>query len=137
MQTDWFNKPYYSLDAFLKEKYHEKIYKIAIDANMTCPNRDGTLGNNGCIFCGEVGSGDFAIKKEVSVQKQIELGKNLFQTKKIGNKFIAYFQSFTNTYAPISYLEQIYTEELNVPEVIGLSIATRPDCISMPIIALI
>ena len=104
---------------------------------MTCPNRDGTLGNNGCIFCSEVGSGDFAIKKEVSVQKQIELGKNLFQTKKIGNKFIAYFQSFTNTYAPISYLEQIYTEALNVPEVIGLSIATRPDCISMPIIALI
>ncbi len=129
--TNWHGKPYYSLDAYLKNTYGEKIYKIAIDAGFSCPNRNGTLGYGGCIFCSMGGSGDFAIKtaEHPSVSEQISAGISLFHHKKTGCRFIVYFQAYTNTYGPLSYLESIYTEALSEPRVAGISIATRPDCI--------
>lgn len=137
--TNWHGKPYYSLDAYLKNTYGEKIYKIAIDAGFSCPNRDGTLGYGGCIFCSMGGSGDFAIKtaEHPSVAEQISAGISLFHHKKIGCRFIAYFQAYTNTYGPLSYLESIYTEALSEPRVAGISIATRPDCISEDTVTLL
>lgn len=125
-------KPYYSLDAYLKNTYGEKLYKIAIDAGFTCPNRDGTLGTGGCIFCSAGGSGDYAVKIDglTGVKDQIAAGISLFGHKRIGQRFIAYFQAYTNTYAPLPHLYTLYTEALKEPSVAGISIATRPDCIS-------
>lgn len=130
---------YYSLNDYLRDKYGKKIYKIAIDAGFTCPNRDGTLGTGGCIFCSGAGSGDFAGDRHESITEQIEKGK-----KRIGNKvgrenggYIAYFQAYTNTYAPVNVLEEKYMEAINHPEVVGLAIATRPDCISDAVVELI
>ena len=125
-------KPYYSLDAYLKNTYGEKLYKIAIDAGFTCPNRDGTLGTGGCIFCSAGGSGDYAVKADglTGVKDQIAAGISLFGHKRIGQRFIAYFQAYTNTYAPLPRLYTLYTEALKEPSVAGISIATRPDCIS-------
>ncbi len=146
----WGDKPYYSLNEYCKNVYHEKLYKIALDAGFTCPNRDGTLGHRGCIFCSTGGSGDFAVKTYSNdiwqstdtdsvrqknavikpIQRQLEEGLTLFKGKKTGTRFIAYFQAFTNTYAPISYLQKVYTLALSHPDIAGISIATRPDCIS-------
>lgn len=138
----WNEKPYHSLDYDMKKRYGEKVYKIAIDAGMTCPNRDGKCGTGGCIFCSEGGSGDFAISKAAhnnidSIKSQLEKGKSLFHTKKTGNLFIAYFQSFTNTYAPVETLDTLYREALDEPDVAGISIATRPDCLEAPVIELL
>lgn len=138
----WNEKPYHSLDYDMKKRYGEKVYKIAIDAGMTCPNRDGKCGTGGCIFCSEGGSGDFAISKAAhnnidSIKSQLEKGKSLFHTKKTGNLFIAYFQSFTNTYAPVETLDALYREALDEPDVAGISIATRPDCLEAPVIELL
>lgn len=140
----WGEKPYHSLDYELKKCYGEKIYKIALDAGMTCPNRDGTLGTGGCIFCSAGGSGDFASPASSgqsaplrSIAEQITVGRSYFHTKKIGNRFIAYFQSFTNTYAPIERLKALYTEALLEPSVVGISIATRPDCLQDEVISLL
>lgn len=135
--VSWGGKPYYSLDSYLKETYGEKIYKIALDANMTCPNRDGSLDTRGCIFCGHGGSGDFAAKQAGSIKEQLALGKSYFKGKKIGTRFIAYFQSFTNTYAPVPYLKGIFTDALSEDDVAGISIATRPDCLSDEILTLL
>lgn len=133
MKKDWGGKPYHSLDYYLKSTYGEKIYKIALDAGMTCPNRDGKLDTRGCIFCSAGGSGDFA-SHGISIHEQLEKGKALFRDKKIGNRFIAYFQSFTNTYAEPDRLESLFTEALLEPDVVGISIATRPDCLEQPVI---
>lgn len=134
----WGDKSYRTINYELKKQYGEKIYKIALDAGMTCPNRDGTLGTRGCIFCSEGGSGDFAsaafATKRLSIREQLENGKKIFKTKKTGKLFIAYFQSFTNTYAPADYLEKIYYEALSEPDVVGISIGTRPDCIGDDVI---
>lgn len=132
----WFDKPYHSLDYEMKSTFGEKIYKIALDAKMTCPNRDGTCGTRGCIFCSEGGSGDFA-SSGASISEQLERGRNLFNSKKTGSKFIAYFQSYTNTYAPINVLEALFSEALSEPSVVGISIATRPDCLGDDVIALL
>lgn len=132
----WNEKPYHSLDYELKAQYGEKIYKIALDANMTCPNRDGSKGTRGCIFCSEGGSGDFAATGK-SISEQLEQGKSIFHSKNIGSKFIAYFQAFTNTYAPVEILEALYREALNEPSVVGISIATRPDCIGNDVLSLL
>lgn len=134
MKNNWNGKPYHSLDYYLKSTYGEKIYKIALDAGMTCPNRDGTLGTRGCIFCSAGGSGDFASHGS-SIQEQLEAGKALFHNKKTGSRYIAYFQSFTNTYAEPDHLERLFTEALFEPDVSGISIATRPDCLEPPVIA--
>lgn len=128
--SNWHGKPYYSLDAYCKNTFEHKCYKIALNAHMTCPNRDGSLGTQGCIFCSAGGSGDFAVStKGASIDAQINEGLSLFHDKKVGQHFIAYFQAYTNTYAPVDYLEQVYTESLNHPDVCGISIATRPDCL--------
>lgn len=132
----WGEKPYHSLDFYLKNMYGEKIYKIALDAGMTCPNRDGKLDTRGCIFCSSGGSGDFA-SHGLSIHEQLENGKTLFRDKNIGNRFIAYFQSFTNTYAAPERLEKLFSEALSEPDVVGISIATRPDCLEQPIIDLL
>ena len=136
----WNDKPYHTLDYEMKKIYGEKIYKIALDAGMTCPNRDGSCGVRGCIFCSAGGSGDFAAKKladEDAVAAQLEKGIQYFHGKQIGNRFIAYFQAYTNTYAPVPRLEALYREALEVPSVAGISIATRPDCLGSDVLALL
>lgn len=136
----WTDKPYHTLDYELKKTYGEKIYKIALDANMTCPNRDGSCGVRGCIFCSAGGSGDFAAKKstdEDSITAQLEKGIQYFHDKQIGKRFIAYFQAYTNTYAPIPKLEALYREALEEPSVVGISIATRSDCLGGDVLSLL
>ena len=137
-QYHWHGKPYYSLDAYCKNTFQHKCYKIALNAHMTCPNRDGTLDTRGCIFCSKGGSGDFAVSTEQkSIQKQLQEGRSLFGNKQVGNHFIAYFQAFTNTYAPVEYLEQVYRQALKAPEIVGISIATRPDCLDAQVCTLL
>ncbi|MBQ5674888.1 MAG: TIGR01212 family radical SAM protein [Lachnospiraceae bacterium] len=135
---DWHGKPYYSLDSYLKNEYGEKVYKIALDAGFTCPNRDGTISHGGCVFCSAGGSGEHAVSTVgKSIQDQIEEGLKLFHNKKIGNKFIAYFQAYTNTYAPVSTLRPLYEEALKHEQVVGISIATRPDCLPDEVLQLL
>ncbi|HCO30102.1 MAG TPA: TIGR01212 family radical SAM protein [Lachnospiraceae bacterium] len=128
---------YYTLNQYLKEQFHEKVYKLSLNGGMTCPNRDGTLGNHGCIFCSEGGSGDFASSATLPIKEQIEEGKLRLKNKKTGQKFIAYFQAFTNTYAPISWLKKIFYEAIEPEEIVALSIGTRPDCLSDEVLALL
>ena len=200
-QEKWLDKPYYSLDAYMKYTYGQKVYKIAVDAGLTCPNRDGTLGERGCIFCSAGGSGDFAVpiagggrqtvysavtrragvggaaedtrtgadildtdcvyehrsmrdsrgastevyhkeyerrgscvdveRKTLDVRRQMERGMAKFH-KKVGEKFVIYFQAYTNTYGAPAYLERIWREALEEESVVGISIATRPDCLGIP-----
>lgn len=136
---DWHGKRYYSLDAYCKNTYHEKLYKIALNAGFTCPNRDGTLDHRGCIFCSAGGSGDFAVSNslDISMREQIEAGCSLFSHKRICGAFIAYFQAYTNTYAPVDYLEKVYRQALEESCIRGISIATRPDCISDAVLMLL
>lgn len=133
----WLDRPYYSLDAYCKKRYGSKVYKIALDAGLTCPNRDGTLGNRGCIFCSAGGSGDFAVKPKDSVAEQLRIGQSMFGKKKTGNLFIAYFQAYTNTYGNVDYLAEIYEEALKQPQIVGISIATRPDCLPEEVLDLL
>lgn len=133
----WGEKRYYSLDYYLKSTYGEKLYKIALNGGCTCPNRDGTLGSRGCIFCSAGGSGDFAPSPVLSVKEQIAEGKELVKNKQTGTGYIAYFQAYTNTYAPIDHLRKIFTEAVNEPEIRILSIATRPDCLGTDVLELL
>lgn len=133
----WGDKRYYSLDSYIKETFGEKLYKVSLDGGMTCPNRDGTLGTHGCIFCSAGGSGDFASDHRLSIKEQLAQGKQLVSKKYAGSSYIAYFQAYTNTYAPVSYLEKIFTEAMDDDDVKVLSIATRPDCLSPEIIDLL
>ena len=119
---------YRSLNAELLEKFGEKLYKLALDGGFTCPNRDGTLGSRGCIFC-LGGSGAFAEKPLESVTEQIERAKARVEKKNPGGKYIAYFQSYTNTYGPPEKLERLFTEAISHPDVATLSVGTRPDCL--------
>lgn len=131
-------KPYYSLDDYFKLRFGHKCYKIALNAHMSCPNRDGTLGTSGCIFCSSGGSGEFAADLRNScVRKQLQEGKALFGSKNTGSHFVAYFQAYTNTYAPVDYLRDVYTQALSEPDVLGISIATRPDCLPDPVLDLL
>lgn len=120
---------YTTLNSYLKEKFGCKVYKISLDCGFTCPNRDGTLGYGGCIFCSEGGSGDFAEIRSMSVTEQIESGKERVKNKIKSGKYIAYFQAFTNTYADVNTLEKMFSEAINHPDIVALSIATRPDCL--------
>ena len=131
-RTRWGEKPYYSLDYHYRELFGQKVYKIALDASMTCPNRDGTLHHRGCIFCSNGGSGEFATRLRDDIPSQIDHAIAFLQRrgKKTGDQFIAYFQSFSNTYGPVEYLERIFADALEHPDIAGLSIATRPDCFS-------
>ena len=131
---NWNGKPYHSFDYMLREKFGEKIYKVALDAGMTCPNRDGTLGSRGCIFCSAGGSGDFAGSRQDSITQQIEKQAASIRQKRGVAKFIAYFQAYTNTYAPVDYLRKIYTEAISHPDIVAISIGTRPDCLDEDIL---
>lgn len=170
---DWNKKPYHSLDYEMKRRFGTKVYKIALEGGMTCPNRDGTIGTGGCIFCSAGGSGDFAVPLqngavtgaetgslsadsscitadlrpvlpdegllEASVHRQIELAVSRI-SRKMGSSpgaYIAYFQSYTNTYAPVSYLRRLFTAAILHPEVRVLSIATRPDCLPEEVLDLL
>ena len=128
---------YTTLNSYLKEKFGCKVYKISLDCGFTCPNRDGTLGYGGCIFCSEGGSGDFAESRSMSVTKQIEAGKEKVKNKIKSGKYIAYFQAFTNTYADVNTLEKLYTEAINHPDIVALSIGTRPDCLGDDVLELL
>lgn len=134
---NWNGKPYHSFDYMLKERFGEKIYKVALNGGMTCPNRDGTLGNRGCIFCSAGGSGDFAGNRQDSITQQIEKQASSIRQKRGVAKFIAYFQAYTNTYAPVDYLRKIYTEAISHPDIVAVSIGTRPDCLDKDILQLL
>ena len=135
---DWHGKPYYSLDSYCKNTFHHKCYKIALNARMSCPNRDGTLGTRGCIFCSKGGSGDFAVDMAgKSMPEQLTEGMAKFGSKATGQDLIAYFQAYTNTYAPLPYLEEVYRSALDHPDVCGISIATRPDCLGIEVLDLL
>lgn len=125
------------LNDFLKEKFNEKIYKVSLDGGFTCPNRDGKVSRGGCIFCSENGSGDFTATKLKSIHAQIEEQIDLVSKKYKGDKYIAYFQNFTNTYAEVSYLRKIYEEALSHEKIVGLAIATRPDCLGDDVLELL
>ena len=131
------DKSYYSLDYYLKKTFHEKVYKLALDGGMSCPNRDGTLGTGGCIFCSHGGSGDFAEPLKTSVTEQIDEAKKRVSSKIKTGRYIAYFQSYTNTYAPVSYLEPLFSEAISNKDIAALSIATRPDCLPEDVINLL
>ena len=134
----WHGKPYYSLDAYLKNTYGEKIYKVALNAGLSCPNRDGKLDTRGCIFCSEGGSGDFAASLSCGndFKESFARGKANLYRKHTGSRFIAYFQAYTNTYGPVSYLSELYRTALMDDETIGISIATRPDCLEAEVLNL-
>ena len=137
MIMNWDDKPYYSFSAMLKERFGEKIYKVALNGGMTCPNRDGKIGHRGCIFCSAGGSGDFASDAQLSITEQIDSQIAQISAKRPVQKYIAYFQAYTNTYAPTAYLEAIFTEAISHPKVIAVSIGTRPDCLSPDTIQLL
>ena len=146
-RPDFGQKPYHSLDWELKRRFGQKLYKISLDGGMTCPNRDGTLDTRGCIFCSAGGSGDFAPDRTLSISDQIEAGKKIFQDRTLagkaipgkyrGQKFIAYFQAYTNTYAPVSRLSALFTEAILHPDIAVLSIGTRPDCLPPDVLELL
>lgn len=160
----WKDKRYHSVDSYIEETYGYKMFKLALNGGMTCPNRDGKVGNRGCIFCSQGGSGDFAANVNLSITEQIEEAKTLISAKvnrsiRIGDdsydlsdtptvcdlnavsvdkpKYIAYFQAYTNTYAPVEYLRNIFYEAINNPCIAILSIATRPDCLPDEVIDLL
>lgn len=121
-------KRYYSLNEYCKQTFGDKVYRLSLNGGMSCPNRDGSLSTGGCTFCSEGGSGDFAASYDVSIVAQITEAKTRIQRKTDCNKFIAYFQAYTNTYAELEELKRKYEEALAVPDVVGLVIGTRPDC---------
>ena len=120
---------FYTYSRFLKERFGEKLYKISLNGGFTCPNRDGSKGMGGCIFCSQGGSGEYAESPRLSVTDQIMLGRSQSSAKYQSRRYIAYFQAFTGTYAPIDRLRSIYEEALALDQIAALSIATRPDCI--------
>ena len=133
----WNGKPYRSLDYMLRERFGEKVYKVTLNGGMSCPNRDGTLGTRGCIFCSEGGSGDFAADVSLSVTEQIESQIALLSAKRPIQKYIAYFQAYTNTYAPVEYLRKIFKEAMSHPGIVALSVGTRPDCLGEEVLDLL
>ncbi len=125
---------------YYRSRFGGKVYRISLNGGMTCPNRDGTIDTRGCIFCSRGGSGDFAASASLSVTEQLAVAKQKVSAKlpKTGFAgYLAYFQAFTNTYAPVSYLKTIFEEALADPEVVGLSVATRPDCLAQDCISLL
>jgi len=130
-------KRFLSLNEYCKQTFGGKVYRLSLNGGMSCPNRDGTLGTGGCIFCSEGGSGDFAAEYQISVSAQIAEAKTRIKQKTDCKKFIAYFQAYTNTYAPITHLRHIYTEAMDEPEIVALSIGTRCDCLSDEVLDLL
>ena len=137
LPENWLGKPYYSLDACLKQTFGEKIYRLSLDGGFSCPNRDGKLDTRGCIFCSAGGSGDFAADRKKSVTDQLIEAKECIVSKTNAKHFIAYFQAYTNTYADISYLRTVFSEALCPDEIVALSIATRVDCVGDEVLQLL
>ena len=136
----WGDKPYHSLDYELKRQFGQKIYKVSLDGGMSCPNRDGTVGTGGCTFCSQGGSGEFAVGRigYPDVWEQIEQAKIRVHRKISGEgKYIAYFQSYTNTYAPVDYLRTLFERAITHPDIVALSVGTRPDCLGDEVVALL
>ncbi|NLP12966.1 MAG: TIGR01212 family radical SAM protein [Clostridium sp.] len=133
----WYDKRYHTLDYELKQTFGQKVIKLSLDGGFTCPNRDGRIGTRGCIFCGEKGSGDFAGTRDVSIAEQVEQQKQLLSSKWPDGKYIAYFQSYTNTYAPLDRLRTRYEDVLSCKDVVGLAVATRPDCLPDDVLSLL
>ena len=127
---------YRSLTDHYREKFGCKVYKLSIDASLSCPNRDGTCGFGGCVFCSGSGSGDFA-ERGADIRSQLEKAKQRVEAKNKGGKYIAYFQAFTNTYAPVEKLRKLYLEALAPEEIVGLAIGTRPDCLGDDVVRLL
>ena len=130
-------KPYNNLSESLQQRFGEKLYKLTLNIGCTCPNRDGTLGTRGCIFCSAGGSGEFAGDPACSVTRQIETGILALAHKRPAKRYLAYFQAYTNTYAPIDYLRNVYEEALAHPKIVALAIATRPDCLQPEVLDLL
>ena len=130
-------KRYNSLNKELRRIFGGKVIKLSIDGGFTCPNRDGTKGTRGCIFCGEEGSGEFASSSCLPLKEQVRSQKELLSNKWKADKYIIYFQSFTNTYAPVERLKKLYYEALKIEGVVGIAIATRPDCLDDEVIELL
>lgn len=126
-----------TLNDYCRERFGEKLYKLSLDGGMTCPNRDGTLGTRGCIFCSAGGSGDFTPSKQLSMEEQIEDAKKRVSKKFRGNRYIAYFQAYSNTYAPVDYLRSLFLPVIRRPDIAVLSIATRPDCLGEEVLELL
>ena len=137
IMRSWGEKPYHSLDYELKQRFGEKVYKLTLNGGMSCPNRDGKISFGGCIFCSEGGSGEFAAAASLSIPDQIQDAKKRLLGKRPVNQYIAYFQAYTNTYGPIEHLRKIFTDAIHDPEIVLLSIATRPDCLNQEIMDLI
>ena len=133
----WGEKPYHSLDYELKQRFGEKVYKLTLNGGMSCPNRDGKISFGGCIFCSEGGSGEFASAACLSIPEQIQDAKKRLAGKRPVNQYIAYFQAYTNTYGPIDHLRKIFTEAIDDPEILVLSVATRPDCLPDEVVELL
>ena len=133
----WDDKPYHSLDYEMKHRFGEKVYRLSLNGGMTCPNRDGKCGMRGCIFCSAGGSGDFAASPALSISRQLSSQKEMIRKKRPVERFIAYFQAYTNTYAPVDYLRPLFLEAIRDPEVVALSIATRPDCLGDDVLQLL
>jgi uncharacterized protein len=132
----WDNKRYHTLNYFLRKKFRDKVFKISLDAGFTCPNRDGRLSTGGCIFCSPRGSGDFA-GSSCDLVQQFEEVKEMMSKKWKDGRYIAYFQAYTNTYADVNILREKYYSVLNLEGVVGIAIATRPDCLSAEILDLL
>ena len=128
---------YTTLNQHYRRKFGCKVYKLSIDGGFSCPNRDGTLGTGGCIFCSAYGGGEFAAEVCGSVAAQLETAKKRVEAKIKGGKYIAYFQSFTNTYAPVEKLRRLYMEAIAPEEILGLAIGTRPDCLGEDVVELL
>ncbi|MEG1003963.1 MAG: TIGR01212 family radical SAM protein [Clostridium sp.] len=137
MIKEWNGKRYHSLNYFLRDKFNEKVFKISLDGGFSCPNRDGTISKGGCLFCSESGSGDYAGDRALSITKQFCDVKEMMNKKWKEGKYIAYFQAFTNTYAPVEELRKKYDEALKQEGVVAIAIATRPDCLNDEVIDLL
>ena len=135
--THYGDKRYYSLNEYCKHTFGDKVYRLSLNAGCTCPNRDGTLSYGGCAFCSEGGSGDFAAQYNMSISAQMEEAKLRIQKKTSCNRFIAYFQAYTNTYGPIDHLHRVFNEAIEHPDVVALSIGTRSDCLSDEVLDLL
>ncbi len=130
----WNNKRYHSLNYELRKVFGEKVFKLSLDGSFTCPNRDGKIGTQGCIFCSELGSGEFAGSQQNDIRTQMLEQKELLSNKWASGKYIAYFQNFSNTYAPVEVLRTKFYEALAEPNIVGLAIATRPDCLPVEVL---
>jgi radical SAM protein (TIGR01212 family) len=130
-------KHYNDLNTYLRSLFGCRVQKITVDAGLTCPNRDGTVGTGGCIYCNPRGSGTGAHTAGLSITEQLQQGKQALAKRYSARKFIAYFQSFSNTYAPVGRLQALYEEALAVTDIVGLSVGTRPDCVSEPVLDLL